>query len=118
MAYQKTHLGMFQELSLFLEQLKDKDFIAQIEEDRNFAKRFIVFDDYPPSSYDYGRELSGLLKYGAIRRPSLLDFNTITFKGKDVNHFSTVIGWQESMSNEPLTKGFSQFIILDEEWRV
>lgn len=118
MEYQKAHSDMFKKLSVFLEQLRDKDFIAKIESNINIAKKLIIFDVPPPSSYDYGRELSGLLKYGNIRRPSMLDFNNITYNGKNAVRFSTVIGWQESMSTEPFVKGFPQFIFIDENWFV
>lgn len=118
MEYQKAQSDMFKKLSLFLEQLKDKDFIAQIESNRNIAQKLILFDVSPPSSYDYGRELSGLLKHGNIRKPSLLDFNNVTYNGKNAVRFSTLIKWQESMSTEPFTKGFPQFLFLDENWFV
>lgn len=116
--YREDHPVMFRKLEVFLKQLRDMDFIAQIEHQKDTAERFIAFDVEPSLSYDYGRELSGLLKHGDIRRPSLLDFNSVVYNGENAVRFSTVIGWPESMSTEPFTKGFPQFIYLDEEWRV
>lgn len=116
--YRNAHPAMFQKLEVFLAQLRDQDYLARIENQNELAKRIIAFDDEPSSSYNYGREISGLLKHGDIRNPSLLDFQDVTYKEKAAVRFSTVIEWSKSMSSEPFTKGFPQFLYVDEEWRI
>jgi len=113
--FKDAHPEMFKKLDDFLSFINDPRKLDAVAGDTDAAKGMFFFSGNPPQGYKYERELLGL-KQMRVRRPSVLDFQSMTHDGKQIIYFSTITRSREGSDQDFIMKGFPLFAYVNDKW--
>jgi len=117
MLFKKEHAEMLDRMDAFVDSLGDQEEIEDTEDGAQIAKDMFLFDGSAPQEYAYVRQLNGFKKMN-IRKPSVFDFRTIKYRGKEMFVCSTLITSPEDAKRKFVTKGPPLFAYMDGEWLI
>lgn len=116
--FKKQDPIMFEKLDEFLHFISDRKNIENIAKDRESAKSLFFFyydEDY--ENYAYEKEVLGIAGM-QVRRPSILDFRIMKYKGNEIVVFNTVVKSREGAKDKFFMKEFPHFVYIDDKWHV